>query len=122
MRCSSLAESSLDLVEKGEMTLSPDFHKDIWNRWLCKTIGDITVFQRHPCHHHPLFDTTANCHDWCISRQLWWGHRIPAYLVKAGTRDTNPDRWVVARSEEDAKRQAIERFNLAEGSFTLEQV
>ncbi len=43
-----------------------------------------------------------NIKDWCISRQLWWGHRIPAYYLPAGG-------FVVAETPEDALRQAIEQ-------------
>jgi len=42
--------------------------------------------------------------DWCISRQLWWGHRIPAYLVsKKGEKQAdslNKDNWIAAGSAE----------------------
>ncbi len=41
----------------------------------------------------------GNIQDWCISRQLWWGHRIPAWYDDAGT-------IYVARNEEDARAQA----------------
>ena len=40
--------------------------------------------------------------DWCVSRQIWWGHRIPAYRRE---NDTGDESWIVARSEEDARRQ-----------------
>ncbi len=63
-----------------------------------------------------------NVQDWCISRQLWWGHRCPAYLVKFDGEDADPsnnDNWVVGRSEEAAREQAEK---LAKGrKFTLEQ-
>ncbi len=44
-----------------------------------------------------------NIQDWCISRQLWWGHRIPAWYDEAGN-------IYVARSEDDARAQALARL------------
>jgi valyl-tRNA synthetase len=44
--------------------------------------------------------------DWCISRQLWWGQRIPAYKCQIG----DEEKWFVARTEEEAKIKAIEHF------------
>jgi valyl-tRNA synthetase len=53
--------------------------------------------------------------DWCISRQLWWGHQIPVWYVVSETngivRDDTP--YVVGRSEEEARASAIERFGAA---------
>jgi valyl-tRNA synthetase len=46
------------------------------------------------------FGWMRDIHDWCVSRQLWWGHQIPAWFVD-GT-----DEYVVARSEEEALVQA----------------
>jgi valyl-tRNA synthetase len=43
-----------------------------------------------------------NVKDWCISRQLWWGHRIPAYYLPDGS-------FVVSATEEGALKQAIEK-------------
>jgi len=50
---------------------------------------------------------------WCISRQLWWGHRIPAYLPTINGEALDPDdgnSWIVARSHEEAMEKARERF------------
>ena len=66
--------------------------------------------------------------DWCISRQLWWGHRIPAYYVTLmGERDSLPgspsertDRWIIADGLEAARTIAAQNFPGQE--FSLEQV
>lgn len=47
-----------------------------------------------------------NIQDWCISRQLWWGHRIPAYFLPAGP--DGEERYVVALTEEEALKKAQE--------------
>ncbi len=50
-----------------------------------------------------------NIQDWCISRQLWWGHRIPAYFVN--TEDGAEDeKFVVALTAEDALKKAQEKY------------
>ena len=54
-----LAKSSIEAVESGQMDIIPD----VWRR--------------------NYFEWMHNIHDWCISRQLWWGHRIPAWHCKA---------------------------------------
>lgn len=62
--------------------------------------------------------------DWCISRQLWWGHRIPAYRVVFNDQKLqaeHPEEWIVERSEEAATRLAAQKFNIPESEFTLEQ-
>lgn len=57
-----------------------------------------------------------NIQDWCISRQLWWGHRIPAYFLPE-TED-GQERFVVALTEEDALAKAKE----IDPSVTMEQL
>uniref|UniRef100_A0A8D0HF34 Valine--tRNA ligase, mitochondrial n=1 Tax=Sphenodon punctatus TaxID=8508 RepID=A0A8D0HF34_SPHPU len=57
LRCEGMARRALEAVESGRLTLSPKFHEKSWKSWL------------------------SSISDWCISRQLWWGHQIPAYRV-----------------------------------------
>ncbi|XP_065090132.1 valine--tRNA ligase [Ochlerotatus camptorhynchus] len=78
VRCEKMARRAVEAVHCGQLKIVPNnFEKD-WFRWL------------------------ENCHDWCISRQLWWGHRIPAYEVKCGSNTT----WIAARSMEEAQQKA----------------
>ncbi|PIO68932.1 putative valine--tRNA ligase [Teladorsagia circumcincta] len=58
------------------------------------------------------------CRDWCISRQLWWGHRIPAYFITVNDGKTpagdpcDGHYWVSAHSEELALQKAAKRFSV----------
>ena len=49
-----------------------------------------------------------NIQDWCISRQLWWGHRIPAYFLPTG--EEEEEKYVVALTKEEALAKAQEKF------------
>ncbi|KAJ1959130.1 valine--tRNA ligase, partial [Dispira parvispora] len=101
VRCKEMAQPAMEAVTNGDLTILPATSEREWFRWL------------------------GNIQDWCISRQLWWGHRVPAYWVKlAGDKDTAEDtadnsHWVVARSKEEAERIAAERF--PGQTFTLDQ-
>jgi len=55
-----LADRATEVVENGEITIVPENYKQIYLNWM------------------------HNIHDWCISRQLWWGHRIPAWHCQCG--------------------------------------
>ena len=55
-----LAKRATEAVENGEITIVPENYKQIYLNWM------------------------YNIHDWCISRQLWWGHRIPAWHCSCG--------------------------------------
>jgi valyl-tRNA synthetase len=53
-----LAEPAIKVVEEGEITIVPENFRQVYLNWM------------------------YNIHDWCISRQLWWGHRIPAWYCQ----------------------------------------
>ncbi|MCL2171212.1 MAG: valine--tRNA ligase, partial [Defluviitaleaceae bacterium] len=56
----SLAKPAIDAYKSGELRIFPDHFGKVYLHWL------------------------ENIHDWCISRQLWWGHRIPVYYCVCG--------------------------------------
>ncbi|HZP63182.1 MAG TPA: valine--tRNA ligase [Terriglobales bacterium] len=60
IKIAPLAERAAEVVENGEITIVPENYKTIYLNWM------------------------RNIHDWCISRQLWWGHRIPAWHCSCG--------------------------------------
>ncbi|OWZ04365.1 Valyl-tRNA synthetase, partial [Phytophthora megakarya] len=82
--CSGMAKRAADNVRNGVMAIEPKSHAHTW------------------------FFFLDNIQDWCISRQLWWGHRIPAYRLKPGTAGTTAsnDKWFVAPSLEEARQKA----------------
>ena len=59
VKIAPLAERAIDVVEKGYIRFTPENYGQIYLNWM------------------------HNIHDWCISRQLWWGHRIPAWYCCA---------------------------------------
>jgi valyl-tRNA synthetase len=71
----SITEVSLDVVRDGQIKFVPENWTTTYYQWL------------------------ENIQDWCISRQLWWGHQIPAWYGENGE-------VFVARNEEDARAQA----------------
>ena len=71
----SLADKAKRAVDSGAVRFIPENWVNTYNQWM------------------------NNIQDWCISRQLWWGHQIPAWYDESG-------KVYVARSEEDAQKQA----------------
>ena len=83
VKMDKLAAPALDAVMKDEIKFHPDKFKNIYRHWM------------------------ENIKDWCISRQLWWGHRIPAYyLPQSG--------FVVAATPEEALKLAREKSGKAD--------
>ncbi len=62
VRCKKMAEDATDAVKSGELKIIPSMFEKTWYNWM------------------------DGIKDWCISRQLWWGHQIPAYLVTVEVR------------------------------------
>ncbi|SIT04643.1 valine--tRNA ligase [Belliella pelovolcani] len=71
------------------------------------------VIQLHPPKFKNMYRSwMENVRDWCISRQLWWGHQIPAYYLPNGE-------YVVAKTKEEALLIANEKYNT---SYTLDDL
>ncbi|WP_440110581.1 valine--tRNA ligase [Acidovorax sp. BL-A-41-H1] len=71
----SIAQKAIDAVATGEVTFVPENWVNTYNQWM------------------------NNIQDWCISRQLWWGHQIPAWYDEDGN-------VIVARNEAEAQAKA----------------
>ena len=87
-------------VESKALTLRPEIHVPAWNRWL------------------------EDGRDWCISRQLWWGFRIPVWfatIASAPAKENDDSRWISAHSEAEALDKAAKRFNVDKNQITLKQ-
>ena len=78
LKMDSLAKPALDAVMQDDIKFHPSKFKNVYRHWM------------------------TNIKDWCISRQLWWGHRIPAYFLPEGG-------YVVAETVEEALRLAQEK-------------
>ena len=67
-------------------------------------------------------DWLTDIRDWCISRQLWWGHRIPAWFVvsETGGAITDNTPYVVARDEAEARTKAEAQFGAGAACQTLQ--
>ncbi|KAJ9172986.1 hypothetical protein P3X46_016165 [Hevea brasiliensis] len=78
-----LAEKALRAVEKGELTILPERFEKIYNHWL------------------------SNIKDWCISRQLWWGHRIPVWYIEGKKCEED---YIVARNANEALEKAHKKY------------
>ena len=74
----SIAEEALNVVKSGEVKFYPDNWKNTYNQWL------------------------ENIQDWCISRQLWWGHQIPAWYGPN-------NEIIVAHNKQEAQKIAAEK-------------
>ena len=93
-----MAGDAIKAVRDGKITITPKSSEAEYFRWL------------------------ENIQDWCISRQLWWGHRCPVYFVKIEGEDNDRNDghyWVAGRNIEEAQVKADAKF--AGIKFELEQ-
>ena len=84
-----LADPAIKAVKDGEIKIKPQKSEDDYFRWM----NDIQ--------------------DWCLSRQLWWGHQAPAYFVEFDGEkgdDADGERWVTGRTEAAAMEKAKAKF------------
>ena len=89
LKMEDLAAKALDEVESGNIKFIPDKYRNIYRHWM------------------------ENAHDWCISRQLWWGQRIPAYYL--------PDGQVVVEETPEMALDAARKINPALTAADLRQ-
>jgi len=82
LKMKELSEPALEAVMRDDVKLHPSKFKNLYRHWM------------------------ENVHDWCISRQLWWGHRIPAWYY-------NNNDFVVAETISDALELAKEKSGIS---------
>ncbi|XP_053381179.1 valine--tRNA ligase-like [Mercenaria mercenaria] len=100
VNCEEMASDAIKAVESGSLTFTPEFYKKIWYEF--------------------LKDDRSS--DWCISRQIWWGHRIPAYkVILKSKQSVNEEIWISAHTKEDAYVKAEKQLGLNRKDFTLQQ-
>ena len=106
--CGQMSTDAMDAVADGRLEFQPAFHARTWNNFLSQK------------------------RDWCISRQLWWGHRIPAYRVdvslsppssssslSVASSSVDDDLWISARSEAEAYDKASRLTGIDSSRLTL---
>ena len=79
LKMEDLAKDALEAVESGRIKFIPDKYRNTYRHWM------------------------ENAHDWCISRQLWWGQRIPAYYL--------PDGQIVVEETPEKALLAAQKLN-----------
>ncbi|MCQ2169590.1 MAG: class I tRNA ligase family protein, partial [Bacteroidales bacterium] len=89
LRMEDLAKDALEAVESGRIKFIPDKYRNTYRHWM------------------------ENAHDWCISRQLWWGQRIPAYYL--------PDGQIVVEETPEKALLAAQKLNPSYTSADLKQ-
>lgn len=99
MDCEDFARRARAASDSGELKI-PKSHINRWNKWM-----DPESIRKHP---------------WCISRQLWWGHRIPAF--KVSLKGQSSHKWIAARNLARAQEESLKLFNVQDsGLISVEQ-
>ncbi|OTF82634.1 valine-tRNA ligase-like protein, partial [Euroglyphus maynei] len=103
--CQDIAKRAMEVVATNQLRLIPSNHVNSWNRWM------------------------SNIQDWCISRQNWWGHRIPVYFAQvkdqplddSDAESQQQKHWFSGRDPDEARRKAATAFNVNESEIELRQ-
>ena len=82
LKMQDLAKPALDAVMNDDIKLYPPKFKNTYRHWM------------------------ENVKDWCISRQLWWGHRIPAYYIEAPLQGDLGDMWLLQMKKKPVSLQS----------------
>ncbi|MFZ4522455.1 MAG: valine--tRNA ligase [Bacteroidales bacterium] len=91
MKMKELSKPALDMVEDDTILFHPAKYKNMYRHWM------------------------SNVNDWCISRQLWWGQRIPAFYLPNGE-------FIVARTQEEAFAIAQSKTENQQAPFTIDDL
>ena len=89
MRMRELADAATDAVRDGKIKIRPESAEKSYYRWM------------------------EGINDWCLSRQLWWGHQAPAYHVEVDGKPSDQsdgNSWIVARTKEEAEVKAGKKY------------
>ncbi|XP_048778510.2 valine--tRNA ligase-like isoform X2 [Ostrea edulis] len=92
-----MSEMAVEAVKSKQLSFVPEYHEKVWFNWL------------------------KDAQEWCISRQLWWGHRIPAYLAYDKTKSLEKSVWVVAKTHKEAVKKAIQVLDTSEEDLVINQ-
>lgn len=84
LNCDKMSADAIRAVETKKLCIEPSKFENEWKRW------------------------HENSIDWCLSRQIWWGHQIPAYQCNIG----NKSIWVAAHTEQEARAKAMDKFGM----------
>lgn len=102
MKMQPLKDPAIKVVESGELVIRPEVQKRQYLTWM------------------------RDLQDCCLSRQLWWGHQIPAYYIsfegeEEAENNANDDYWVCGTTEQEARSKAEKKFPGKNGTLKRDE-